>query len=98
MLAHALQDIDEIGVRVDTLEPASRNQALHDASVLGADLGPAKEPVLFAARHRGVILPMSGRKSKSSIVGTHCMGAGFGSNTASDEPAVMSSTSRFPPV
>jgi len=50
MLAHALQDIDEIDVRVDALEPASRDQALHDASVLGADLGPAKEPVLRLMR------------------------------------------------
>jgi hypothetical protein len=46
MLADPLQHVDEIRVRVDTLQAAGGDQALHDARVLGADFGPTKKPVL----------------------------------------------------
>ena len=44
MLADPLQHIDEIGVRIDAVESAGDDQALDDADVLGAELGPAEEP------------------------------------------------------
>jgi len=45
MLPYALQDVDEVVVRVDVVKPAGDEQTLHDANVLGSQLGPAEEPV-----------------------------------------------------
>jgi hypothetical protein len=39
---YALQHIHEVGVRVNAVQPARYDQALHDASVLGANLSPTK--------------------------------------------------------
>ena len=44
MLADALQDVDQVGVGIDAVEPAGDDQALDDADVFGAQLGPAEEP------------------------------------------------------
>jgi len=51
VLAHTLQDVDEVGVRVDVVQPAGGDQALHDAGVFGADLGPAEQPIASAHRN-----------------------------------------------
>ena len=45
MLADALQDIDEIGIRVDALQLTRHQQALDDANLFGAQLTPAEQPV-----------------------------------------------------
>jgi hypothetical protein len=44
MLADALQDVDQVGVGIDAVEPAGDDQALDDADLFGAQLGPAEEP------------------------------------------------------
>ena len=44
--ADPLQYIDEIRVRVDALQPAGGDQALHDARMIGSNFGPTKKPVL----------------------------------------------------
>ena len=41
MVGDALEDVGEVGVRVDAVHLAGDYQALEDADVLGADLGPA---------------------------------------------------------
>jgi NaMN:DMB phosphoribosyltransferase len=45
MLADALQDIDEIGIRVDSLQLTRHQQALDDADLLGTQFTPAETPV-----------------------------------------------------
>jgi hypothetical protein len=45
MLAYALQDIDQVGVDVDAVEPTSHDEALHDTDVFGAQLGPTEIPI-----------------------------------------------------
>ena len=45
MLADALQNIDEIGVGVDTLQLTRHQQALDDTDLLGAQFSPAEQPV-----------------------------------------------------
>jgi hypothetical protein len=45
MLADTLEHVDEIVVRIDLVQPTGRNQALDDADVLGAELGPAEHPI-----------------------------------------------------
>ena len=44
MFADPLQDIDEVGVRIDAMQAASHDQALDDADVFGAELSPTEEP------------------------------------------------------
>ena len=46
MLADALEHVDQIGIRIDVMQLAGRDQALDDADVFGAKLGPAEEPGL----------------------------------------------------
>ena len=45
MRIDALQDIDQIVEGMDPVQAAGRDQALQDADVMGADLGPAEHPV-----------------------------------------------------
>mgnify|MGYP006172658723 CR=1 FL=1 len=52
MLADALQYVDEIVVRIDFMQPTGRNQALDDADMLGAELGPAEHPVFSTYGNR----------------------------------------------
>jgi hypothetical protein len=40
MLADALQDVDQVVVGIDVVQPASGQQALDDTDVFGAQLGP----------------------------------------------------------
>jgi hypothetical protein len=42
MDGNTLQDIDEIGVRVNLVQSASDDQALDDSDVLGTQFGPAE--------------------------------------------------------
>ena len=60
VLSDALQHVHQIGVRIDAVQPASGDQALHDASVLGADLAPAEQPRLFERFYRGAAGRASG--------------------------------------
>ena len=45
MDADPLQHIDPISVGVDAMQATRDDQTLHDAHVLGAELGPAEVPV-----------------------------------------------------
>jgi len=44
MLADSLQDIDQVGVWIDGVQPAGDDQALDDADLFGAELGPTEQP------------------------------------------------------
>ena len=46
MLADTLEHVDEIVVRIEFMQSTGRNQALDDADMLGAELGPAEHPVM----------------------------------------------------
>ena len=49
-MADPLQHIDEVVVGINIVEPAGREQTLHDADVPGTQFGPAEEPVFLAHR------------------------------------------------
>jgi len=53
-----------------------------------------EERIFSIERNLAVILPISGRRSRSIIAGTHIMGDAFVANMSSGAPAVMSFTSR----
>src|SRR5437868_2274818 len=59
-----------------------------------ASIQASKQVILAANGNRPVILPISGRRSRSIIAGTHFMGAAFAANMSSGAPAAMSSMSR----
>ena len=44
VLRDALKHIDEVGVGIDAMEAAGDDQALDDADVAGAELGPTEKP------------------------------------------------------
>ena len=44
VLSDTLQDINEIGERIDTVKSTGGEQALHEADEPGADFGPTKQP------------------------------------------------------
>ena len=45
-LSDALQDIDQVVVRVDVVWPVGEDEALQDDDVPGIEFGPAEPPVL----------------------------------------------------
>ena len=45
VLADTLENVDQIVVRIDVVQPTGCDQALDDADVLGAQLGPAEHPI-----------------------------------------------------
>ena len=62
MLAHSLQNIDQVNVWIYLVQPASHDQTLDDADVFCAEFCPAEEPCLAPHGHHAVILPISGEK------------------------------------
>ena len=52
MRADPLQDIDQVVVRIDLMEPVGGDEGLHDAHRLGTDLGPAEHPGFSAHGNR----------------------------------------------
>ena len=51
VLAHALQDVDQVVVRIDLMQPAGHDEALDDAHVLGPQFRPGEEPGLASHRN-----------------------------------------------
>ena len=51
MLTDPLQNIDQIGVRINAVESAGDDQNLDDADVFRAEFGPAKKPCFATRRH-----------------------------------------------
>ena len=94
MRGDALQDVDEIVVRVDLVQAAGDDEALQDTDVLSAEFCPTEQPCLASHRHHMLILPISGRKLKFIIVGTRFTGAVCGRSTASNGLAAALSMSR----
>ena len=45
ILADALQNIDEVGVRIDAVQTAGDDQTLHDADLLSAQFSPGEKPI-----------------------------------------------------
>jgi len=82
----ALEHVGEPGHRIDAVEPGRLNQGHRDRPVPRPAVGSREQGVLARQHHCGVILPMSGRKSLSTIVGTRCMAAVSALNIKSDEP------------
>jgi hypothetical protein len=81
-------------LRVEAVELGTFNQRIDRGGAVAAGIGAGKQIILAANGNRPVILPISGRRSKSIIDGTHSMGAAFAANMSSGAPAAISFTSR----
>jgi hypothetical protein len=84
----------KVGFRIETVELGALQHGVEDGSTLAAGLGAEEQEVLAGNGNRPVILPMSGRRSKSTIAGTHFMGIAFDASMLSGAPAARSFTSR----
>jgi hypothetical protein len=74
------------------VELSGLDQAHDGRGALSGEQPPSKEPVLAPRGQFRFILPMSGKKSRSSIVGMPYTASDCGACTASDEPLVRWST------
>ena len=50
VVADALDHINEVGIRINAVQPAGNDQAFDDPDLFGAKLGPAEQPCLSAHR------------------------------------------------
>ena len=98
MVGDAAQHVGEPGLRVDVVELGGGDQRVHGRRPFAAVVGAGEEPVFAADGNRPVILPMSGRRSRSIIPGTHSMDAAFDASMSSGALVARSFTSRWRPA
>ena len=91
---HSFEHISEIGEGLDVIELGRGEERSDNGPAIAAAVRAGEQMVLAAERNRPVILPISGRRSRSIIACTHSMGAAFAASMSSDAPAAMSFMSR----
>ncbi len=79
------QNVLEIGIRVVSAELGRLDQAHDCCGALAGAQAPGEQPVASAHGNYEVILPMSGKRSKSSTAGTRCTGVAHDGRAASNE-------------
>jgi hypothetical protein len=94
MIGDAAQHVGKPSLRINAVEFCRGDQGVHCRRSLTATVGAGEQPCAAPESNRPVILPISGRRSRSIIAGTHIMGDAFVANMSSGAPAVMSFTSR----
>jgi hypothetical protein len=98
MIGQPCKHVSEPGARIDIIELAGLNQRKDCCGATTAFVGPGEGPVAAADGNRPVILPISGRRSRSIIVGIRFMGSAFGGSTASGAAAASAFTSSRRPA
>ncbi|KVN11458.1 hypothetical protein WT08_13415 [Burkholderia sp. MSMB1552] len=73
MISDMGQDVFEVGARVDAVELARADQTVHRGSPFAPAIGAGEQEVLATQSKLVFILPISGKKLKSIIVGIRCM-------------------------
>ncbi|KWI32240.1 hypothetical protein WT71_10360 [Burkholderia stagnalis] len=84
MISDVGQDVFQIGTRVDAIELARPDQAIHRSGPLAPAVGADEQIVFASERKLAFILPISGKKLKSIIVGIRCMVAALRFETSSN--------------
>ena len=88
------QYVGEPGLRVDAVELGGGDQGVDRCGALATAVGTSEQPRPTPECNRPVILPISGRRSRFIIAGTHITGGAFVANMSSGAPAATSFTSR----
>ena len=78
----------EVGPGLVPVELGRLQQTHHDSSPFARQLTSDEEPITAAESNHRVILPMSGRRWRSSTAGMHSMVVVFDGNTANSERQV----------
>jgi hypothetical protein len=94
MFGNVRQNIGEPDLRIDIVQFGGDDQAVHDCRPAAAAIGAAEQPGFAPEGNRPVILPMSDRRSRFIIAGTHSMGGVFVASMLSGAPAARLFTSR----
>jgi hypothetical protein len=94
VISDAGEYVSQVALGVESVELGAFDQRVDRGGAPAAGIGAGKQIILAANGNRLVILPMSGRRSRSIIAGTRFMGAGFAANMSSGAPAAMSFMSR----
>ena len=94
MIGDTAQHVGKPSLRIDAVEFCRGDQGVHCSRSLTATVGAGKQPCAAPESNRPVILPISGRRWRYIIAGTHTMGAAFAANMSSGAPVAMSFTSR----
>ena len=74
MRGQALENVPEVDVRIVPIDPSRVHQAHHRRGAFARPQAAGEQPVGSADGNRWVILPMSGKKLRSSTAGTRCTG------------------------
>src|SRR5260370_31318464 len=90
----AADDVGEVGLWFDADELAGLDQGSDGRPVLGPAVGAGEECILPIEGNRGVILPISGRKSRFTTDGTHFTGERFAAFMVRSVLQPMSSSSK----
>src|SRR5262249_40109404 len=98
MIGKAGEDIGEPSLRVDAVELGGLDQRVDGGGAAGAFVGAGKGPVVSSDGNLRVILPISGRRSRSIIAGTPFTGVASGVFAASSASLAASSMSRQHPA
>ena len=98
MIGRPCKHVSEPGARIDIIELAGLNQRINRCRATAALVGAGEGPVAAADGNRPVILPISGRRSRSIIVGIRFTGSAFGGSTASGAAAGSAFTSSRRPA
>ena len=94
MPGDAGQDIGQPRLRIDIVQFGGDDEAIYRRRAPPTAVGPREEPRPSAESNRPVILPMSDRRSRFIIAGTHSMGGVFVASMLSGAPAARLFTSR----
>jgi hypothetical protein len=85
VVGNADEQVSDVELRVEAVELGAFDQRVHCGGAPAAGVG--EQIVLAADGNCPVILPMSGRRSKSIITGTHSMGVAFDASMLNGPPA-----------
>jgi hypothetical protein len=98
MVGDAGEHVGKVMLRVEAVELGTFNQRIDRGGAAAAGIGAGKQIIFTANGNRPVILPMSGRRSRSIIPGTHSMDAAFDASMSSGALVARSFTSRWRPA
>jgi hypothetical protein len=97
MVGDAVDHLAQIGFRIEAVELGGFNERVSRGGALAAGIGAGEQIVLAAERNLTVILPISGRRSKSIIGGTRSLDVVSGFAAASNViPAALPTSRRRP--
>jgi hypothetical protein len=83
VVGNAGEDVAQVGLRIEAVQGRGLDQGVEDRGPAAPGIRAGEEVVLAAQRDRPAILPMSGRKSRSTIAGTPSTGVVSDASAAS---------------